>query len=209
LNVVLEVQLDDELELDDYVVNFRRMFGDARMDAVLGSVDGSVRFFGLTPTSMKLEGLDRHHRLLDSYKKLHAARGKVEHAHMRRIAVAFHKAFVDARARGIGGKQPRMQPDGEHDALPVAGIRRHEKGPLGQAAVGLHFRDVLVLQRQAIDLQRMRRARSFRCGSGFVRLRPRPALARIARDGVDDDGVVRGQQTASVNGRSSATAAVG
>jgi len=77
LNVVLEVQLDDELELDDYVVNFRRMFGDARMDAVLGSVDGSVRFYGLTPTSMKLEGLDRHARLLDSYKKLHAARGKV------------------------------------------------------------------------------------------------------------------------------------
>jgi len=77
LNVVLEVQLDDELDLDDYVVNFRRMFGDARMDAVLGSVDGSVRFFGLTPTSMKLEGLDRHARLLDSYKKLHAARGKV------------------------------------------------------------------------------------------------------------------------------------
>jgi ribosomal protein S12 methylthiotransferase accessory factor len=74
MNVVLEVVLDDELELDDYVVNFRRMFGDARMDAVLGSVDGSVRFFGLTPTSMGLEGLDRHQRLLDSYKKLHKAR---------------------------------------------------------------------------------------------------------------------------------------
>ena len=74
LNVVLEVVLDEELELDDYVFNFRRMFGDARMDAVLGSVDGSVRFFGLTPTSMKLEGLDRHHRLLDSYRKLHKAR---------------------------------------------------------------------------------------------------------------------------------------
>ncbi|MYM24249.1 OsmC domain/YcaO domain-containing protein [Duganella sp. FT135W] len=74
MNVVLEVELDDDLELDDYVTNFRRMFGDARMDAVLGSVDGSVRFYGLTPTSMKLEGLDRHQRLLDSYKKLHAAR---------------------------------------------------------------------------------------------------------------------------------------
>jgi len=76
LNVVLEVTLDDELELDDYVINFRRMFGNPRMDAVLGSVDGSIRFFGLTPTSMKLEGLDRHQRLLDSYKKLHAARAK-------------------------------------------------------------------------------------------------------------------------------------
>ena len=74
LNVVLEVLLDDDLELDDYAVNFRRMFGNPRMDAVMGSVDGSVRFFGLTPTSMKLEGLDRHQRLIDSYKKLHRAR---------------------------------------------------------------------------------------------------------------------------------------
>jgi ribosomal protein S12 methylthiotransferase accessory factor len=76
LNVVLEVVLDDDMELEDYEVNFRRMFGDARMDAAIGSVDGSVRFHGLTPTSMKLEGLDRHHRLIDSYKKLHVARGK-------------------------------------------------------------------------------------------------------------------------------------
>jgi ribosomal protein S12 methylthiotransferase accessory factor len=77
LHVVMEVQLHDDLELDDYIVNFRRMFGNPRMDAVLGTVDGSVRFFGLTPTSMKLEGLERHHRLVDSYKKLHTARANV------------------------------------------------------------------------------------------------------------------------------------
>ncbi|NBR28806.1 MAG: OsmC domain/YcaO domain-containing protein, partial [Betaproteobacteria bacterium] len=71
-----EVVLDKKMKLDDYVVNFRRMFGDERMDAVLGSVDGSVRFYGLTPTSMELEGLDRHQRLIDSYKKLHAKRAK-------------------------------------------------------------------------------------------------------------------------------------
>ncbi|MBR7793342.1 OsmC domain/YcaO domain-containing protein [Undibacterium sp. FT147W] len=76
LNVVLEVTLDDELELADYENNFRRMFGNERMDAAIGSVNGSVRFYGLTPTSMKLEGLDRHQRLIDSYKKLHVARSK-------------------------------------------------------------------------------------------------------------------------------------
>ncbi|MBR7784085.1 OsmC domain/YcaO domain-containing protein [Undibacterium luofuense] len=76
MSAVLEIILSDDMELDDYVANFRRMFGDARMDAVLGSVDGSVRFYCLTPTSMQLEGLDRHQRLLDSYKKLHAARVK-------------------------------------------------------------------------------------------------------------------------------------
>ena len=77
LNVVLEVLLDDDLEIDDYAVNFRRMFGDTRMDAIMGSVDGSIRFFGLTPTSIKLEGLDRHHRMIDSYRKLHAARARM------------------------------------------------------------------------------------------------------------------------------------
>ena len=76
VNVVLEVTLDDELALSDYVANFRRMFGNARMDAALGSVDGSVRFFGLSPTGMDLQGLDRHQRLMDSYRKLHAARAR-------------------------------------------------------------------------------------------------------------------------------------
>ncbi len=76
LNAVLEVELDDELELDDYETNFRRMFGNERMDAVIGSMDGSVRFYGLEPTSMQLEGLERHQRLVESYRKLHQARGR-------------------------------------------------------------------------------------------------------------------------------------
>ncbi len=74
LNVALEVSLDPDLDMANYEHNFRRMFGNARMDAVLGSMAGSVRFFGLVPTSMKLEGLDRHHRLIGSLEKLHAAR---------------------------------------------------------------------------------------------------------------------------------------
>lgn len=76
LNAALEVQLDEELEMADFEANFRRMFGNERMDAVLGSLDGSVRFHGLTPTSMKLEGLDKHLRLIESYKKLHQARAR-------------------------------------------------------------------------------------------------------------------------------------
>lgn len=79
LNAVLEVTLDDEMELEDYEFNFRRMFGDERMNAAIGSVDGSVRFYGLTPTNMQLEGLDKHLRLIESYKKLHAARAKAAH----------------------------------------------------------------------------------------------------------------------------------
>jgi len=76
LDAVLAIHLDGALEISDYTNNLRRMFGDDRMDAVLGSIDGSVRFFGLTPTNLKLEGLDRHQRLLDSYTKLHTVRAK-------------------------------------------------------------------------------------------------------------------------------------
>ena len=74
VNAVLEIVLDGELELEDYLHNFQRMFGEATMAAVVGSVSGEVRFHGLTPTNMQLEGLERHQRLIESYKKLHAAR---------------------------------------------------------------------------------------------------------------------------------------
>ncbi|MGL5028044.1 MAG: OsmC domain/YcaO domain-containing protein, partial [Shewanella oncorhynchi] len=74
MNAVLEVTLDEELELDDFIHNFNRMFGKDVMDNVVGSVTGKVRFYGLTKTSMQLEGIEPHLRLIESYKKLHQAR---------------------------------------------------------------------------------------------------------------------------------------
>ena len=76
MNAALEATLNEELELDDYLYNFRRMFGDPVMDAVVGSIEGSVRFFGLEETGMDLRGLDRHLKMIESYKKLHAARAR-------------------------------------------------------------------------------------------------------------------------------------
>lgn len=77
VHAVLEIALSDDLALEDYLDNFRRMFGHDVMDNVVGSVMGEVKFCGLSKTSMKLEGLDRHLRLIDSYKKLHQARALV------------------------------------------------------------------------------------------------------------------------------------
>lgn len=76
MHATLEVALSDDLEIEDYIHSFTRMFGQETMDAVVGSINGDVMFYGLTETSMKLEGLDRHLRLIESYKKLHAARAK-------------------------------------------------------------------------------------------------------------------------------------
>ncbi|MFD2206996.1 OsmC domain/YcaO domain-containing protein [Kiloniella antarctica] len=74
MDAVLDITMDDDLDIDDYVPNLIRMYGSEVMDSVLGSVTGDVKFSGLTKTSMKLEGLDKHLKLIESYKKLHKAR---------------------------------------------------------------------------------------------------------------------------------------
>lgn len=79
VHAVLEVTLDDGMALPDYLPNFTRMFGEKTMDAVVGTVEGKVRFHGLEPTNLQLEGLEKHQRLIDSYRKLHAARAAKAH----------------------------------------------------------------------------------------------------------------------------------
>ena len=81
LRVSLYIILNEDLELENYLSNFRRMFGNVQMDAVIGSIEGSLRFFGLAPTNINLEGLDRHQRLMESYKKLHKARSLIKNKH--------------------------------------------------------------------------------------------------------------------------------
>ncbi|MCG7530473.1 OsmC domain/YcaO domain-containing protein [Psychrobium sp. MM17-31] len=76
LNTVLEIAVNDELEIEDYIHNLNRMFSVPVMEGVIGSINGDVRFYGLEPTNMDLEGLDRHQRLLNSYNKLHKARAE-------------------------------------------------------------------------------------------------------------------------------------
>ncbi|HBI21709.1 MAG TPA: OsmC domain/YcaO domain-containing protein [Legionella sp.] len=74
VNAVLEVTLDENLELEHFIESFNRMFGIEVMENVVGSVTGKVRFYGLTKTSMALEGIEPHLRLIESYHKLHQSR---------------------------------------------------------------------------------------------------------------------------------------
>ena len=75
LSAVLDITIDDKLDVDDYLPNLNRMFGSEVIENVFGSVTGTIKFSGLTKTSMKLEGLEKHLSLIESYKKLHKARG--------------------------------------------------------------------------------------------------------------------------------------
>ncbi|MFT6558741.1 MAG: ribosomal protein S12 methylthiotransferase accessory factor [Sneathiella sp.] len=76
MSAVLDITLDDDLDIEDYLPNLTRMYGTDVMKNTVGSVTGDVRFSGLTKTSLKLEGLDKHLRLIESYKKLHSARAR-------------------------------------------------------------------------------------------------------------------------------------
>lgn len=74
LDAVLQITLDEDEALENYLPNMTRMYGAETMTNVVGSISGAVRFYGLTETNMSLEGLDKHLRLIDSYQKLQKAR---------------------------------------------------------------------------------------------------------------------------------------
>jgi ribosomal protein S12 methylthiotransferase accessory factor len=74
MQAVLEITLDEDMELENFIGNLNRMFGENTMNNVIDSAMGEVTFFGLTKTGINLDGLDKHLRLIDSYKKLHQAR---------------------------------------------------------------------------------------------------------------------------------------
>lgn len=74
LNVVLDITLNDELELSNFLPNLTLMYGKNLMDVVTKSVNGEIKFYGLTPTNTKLEGIDKHLKLIESYKKIQKAK---------------------------------------------------------------------------------------------------------------------------------------
>ncbi len=74
LSALLDIELEDELSLEDYLPNMTRMFGSEVMDNAVKTLSGEVRFLGLSKTSTKLEGLDKQLKLIESYQKLQRAR---------------------------------------------------------------------------------------------------------------------------------------
>ncbi|MEC8625199.1 MAG: OsmC domain/YcaO domain-containing protein, partial [Bdellovibrionota bacterium] len=74
LNVVLDITIEEDLDLKNYLPNLIRMYGEEVLNNVIKSVSGEIRFFGLTKTNMNLEGLDKHLKLLESYRKVQVAK---------------------------------------------------------------------------------------------------------------------------------------
>jgi ribosomal protein S12 methylthiotransferase accessory factor len=74
LNVLLDISISEDLKLEDYTYNLTRMYGEELLRTAQSSLSGDIRFFGLTKTDMNLNGIDKHLKLIASYKKLQKAK---------------------------------------------------------------------------------------------------------------------------------------
>lgn len=74
LNNILEVEINPHLDLLDYEMAFKKMYGDPLYHEALKMCRGELNFHGLTPTNGQLDSLEKHKRLIASYKKLHQYR---------------------------------------------------------------------------------------------------------------------------------------
>ncbi|PIK15207.1 OsmC domain/YcaO domain-containing protein [Halobacteriovorax sp. JY17] len=78
LNILLDIAIDDDLNFEDYKENLTLMFGEKVLNEANSTINREVKFFGLQETSINLEGIDKHQRLIESYNKLQVARSKYQ-----------------------------------------------------------------------------------------------------------------------------------
>ena len=70
LKVLLDIELDKGLNIDDYKDNLCKMFSVQLLNDAIKTINGEIRFYGLTKTNSNLDNLEKHQRLIKSYKKL-------------------------------------------------------------------------------------------------------------------------------------------
>ncbi len=70
LDVVLDIELDDDLMRDNYYQSLVRMYGSELVKDAFQIIDGSIRFYGLYKTDLSLKSVDKHSKLIESYKKI-------------------------------------------------------------------------------------------------------------------------------------------
>lgn len=76
LNIILEIFIEEELQIKDYKFSLERMYGEELIKNIILCIEGKIKFYGLTPTSLELEGLEKHIKLIASYEKLQKAKKK-------------------------------------------------------------------------------------------------------------------------------------
>lgn len=74
LNIAIDIEVGPDLNWKDYQSPLVRMYGKELIEIVKESSQGKRKFHGLVETDMNLKNIDRHQKLLESYRKLMKAR---------------------------------------------------------------------------------------------------------------------------------------
>lgn len=75
LDTILDIKIsEEELNVNNYIPNMEKLFGKEIVANAMDTVEGKIKFFGLTKTNMNLEGIIKHQKLIESYHKLQKAK---------------------------------------------------------------------------------------------------------------------------------------
>ena len=74
LDIILDIMVHPELCFNNYQKNLNKMYGDELVTCAHDMATSKIKFYGLTPTDMNLNGIDKHFKLIKSYRKLLVAR---------------------------------------------------------------------------------------------------------------------------------------
>jgi len=74
LQALLEISIDTQQKLEDYIDSFKLMFDENTLANCHDVITGKENFFGLHSPGLSLDGFVTHKKLLDGYNKLHQAK---------------------------------------------------------------------------------------------------------------------------------------
>ncbi len=74
LQTLLEVEMDEQRQLDNYRESFRLMFDEKTLASCIAVISGEENFSGLHSPGLSLDGFTMHKKLLEGYQKLHIAK---------------------------------------------------------------------------------------------------------------------------------------
>jgi ribosomal protein S12 methylthiotransferase accessory factor len=76
LNVMIDIELEADLNFEEYRHNLSRMYGKELLEVCEKSISGEIKFYGLVETNMGFKNLEKHQRLIESYQKLQKKRAE-------------------------------------------------------------------------------------------------------------------------------------
>ena len=76
LDTLLQVEIDDELNENEFMPNLERLYGKDLVEKCLKLIGGFEKFDGLTESDLNLQGFEMHQKLITSYEKLQRAKSE-------------------------------------------------------------------------------------------------------------------------------------